>query len=80
MFAHFGVISKKLLIVVQLIMEKYSTSMGDEIYSFMFVMAHNKAGVKVVEEEIIRRVKQDPQPNYLNNLHCLYYLIINQID
>ena len=56
MFCHLGCVSKKMLLVVQLIMEKYVGKMGDELYWFLFVLAHHKAGVKVVENEIVNEL------------------------
>lgn len=63
-YSNFNLFSKKLMMITQLLLSKYSEKMGGEIYNYMFSLAHVKTGLKAIENSLVERVICNDSKNY----------------
>ncbi len=68
------------MIISQLLPKKYFQGMGDEIYNYLFVLAHIKTGIKSIESELLEIIINNNSKSYIQNLYSLYYFAINQVN
>ena len=78
-YTHFGLISKKMGILCQLILKKHHQQMDSCVYEYLFSLAHTKMGLRVIEEDLILRMLKNRINNHRHSMFALYYLILNQV-